>query len=465
MSKIGALCGVMITASHNPKDDNGYKVYWENGCQIIPPHDEGIAEHIRDNLTPIQLDLEILSQALDVREKMVSEYYSFLTTLVHHRDDNAETRVSFCYTAMHGVGYPFAKRAAEISGIKRLIATAAQVEPDPAFPTVAFPNPEEGKGALKLAIEAAEECNCTVILANDPDADRLAVAEKDALTGQWIVLNGNQLGTILGHYLFTEASQRNVSKIAMVNSTVSSKMLGMIANMEGFHHVETLTGFKWIGNMVAELERDGFSVPFAYEEAIGYMCGGMMVKDKDGVSALVSVVEMTVQLAKRGLGLLQYLDTLYKKYGYFVSNNSYFISSDQVAINTCFDRIRYGAEPKRDTVSSKHKYVLQYPTTIGGLTVSSVRDLTIGYDSSTADQLPTLPVSSSSQMITFKFADQAGEVTLRTSGTEPKVKYYIECRAPTPELTRQVLEKVTLAVRESVLNYKRFKFMPPRQAH
>lgn len=197
----------------------------------------------------------------------------------------------------------------------------------------------------------------------------------------------------------------------MVASTVSSKFLARMAEVEGFTFEESLTGFKWIGNTAMRLENEGLSVVFSYEEAIGFTIGDI-VKDKDGVSALAFFSEWAVQLYKRGITAYEYLEQLYKKYGYFVSENSYFICDDKQKIARIFDRIRFGDGKEQDT-ASEYGFKLNYPATIGGHKVTGIRDLTIGYDSSKKDFKPTLPVSSSSEMITFRLANNT-VFTIRT---------------------------------------------------
>lgn len=190
----------------------------------------------------------------------------------------------------------------------------------------------------------------------------------------------------------------------MVASTVSSKFLARMGEVEGFKFVESLTGFKWIGNTAMDLEKGGLSVIFSYEEAIGFTIGDI-VKDKDGVSALAFFAEWATQLYKRGITANDYLEELYIKYGYFVSENSYFICHDKPKIQKIFERIRYGG----GAVDKQ----LNYPKTIGGHQVTGVRDLTVGYDSSTEDHVPTLPVSAASEMITFRLANNT-VFTIRT---------------------------------------------------
>ncbi|CAO3664381.1 unnamed protein product [Umbelopsis vinacea] len=448
VKKLGGAAGIMITASHNPKDDNGYKVYWENACQIIPPHDSGIAACINENLEPWIWDekmaLESPQSQDPAKQGVIESYFQELSSLSAFRADNEASDLKFVYTAMHGVGTPYAKRSFEVFGLKPFIPVKEQVEPDPDFPTVAFPNPEEGKGALALAIKCAEENNARIILANDPDADRLAIAEKQP-SGEWVVFTGNQIGTILGGATLerVKLSGEPTDKLAMLASTVSSKFLAKLAEVNGFLFEETLTGFKWIGNRAQELEDKGYNAIFAFEEAIGFTVG-KVVRDKDGVSALGFFAEWAVHLHNRGQTANDYLESLYKEYGYFVTDNSYFICHDPQTIKRIFVRMRFGDHPE-GSLDGKCQYKLNYPATIGGHKVIGIRDLTIGYDSATPDHQPTLPVSSSSEMITFKL-ENGCVFTIRTSGTEPKIKYYCELSGPSAEQARNDLKVVVNAI-------------------
>ncbi|KAI9493550.1 hypothetical protein BDB00DRAFT_822476 [Zychaea mexicana] len=456
VKKKKAAAGIMITASHNPKQDNGYKVYWENACQIIPPHDKGIAATILNHLTPWTWDYNLIdtSDLCAEPEEVIDNYFKDLAGLSRFRSDNEASSLKFAYTAMHGVGTPFAKRAFEVFGLPPFFTVDEQIMPDPDFSTVEFPNPEEGKGSLSLAIQTADRSGAHLILANDPDADRLAIAER--VNGEWKLFTGNQIGAVLGAACFEKAKASGVpvEKIAMVASTVSSKFLARMAEVEGFRFEEALTGFKWIGNKAIDLEKEGYYVAFAYEEAIGFTIGDL-VKDKDGISALGFFSEWAVQLQKRELTINQYLETLYAKYGYFVSENSYFICDDKQVIKTIFERIRYGYKETQENMKSG-KY--EYPRDIAGYRVVGVRDLTVGYDSNTPSNKPTLPVSASSEMITFKLENNA-IFTIRTSGTEPKVKYYSELRGDSEEQARKDLSKVVQAIGDELVEYQQYNLL------
>ncbi|XP_053560037.1 phosphopentomutase [Bombina bombina] len=421
------LCaGIMVTASHNPKQDNGYKVYWENGAQIISPHDKGIAEAIEENLEPWAKawDDKLIDNSdllHDPYKSINKDYFTDIKKHCFHRDINKESKVKFVHTSVHGVGHEFVQSAFQAFGFSAPLAVPEQKDPDPEFPTVKYPNPEEGKGVLKLSFSLADKEGARIILANDPDADRLAVAEKQE-SGEWKVFSGNELGALLGWWIFTCWKEQNqkpeaVKNVYMLASTVSSKILRAIAVKEGFHFEETLTGFKWMGNRAKLLIDQGKTVLFAFEEAIGYMCCPFVL-DKDGVSAAAIAAEMASYLATKNTTLTKQLNSIFNTYGYHISKNSYFICYDQNTIRDLFENLRnYNGEKT-------------YPKLCGKFEVSGVRDLTTGYDSNQPDNKAILPTSKSSQMITFTFSN-GGVATLRTSGTEPKIKYYAElCAAP-----------------------------------
>lgn len=294
VDSLGAAAGIMVTASHNPAGDNGYKVYWGNGAQIIPPHDKGIAAAIAQNLSPWDSVTPLLSGGdlwdtanaqqgvTSLGQPMIDSYIQAVGGRLRRSKDAAPTSVPLVYTAMHGVGYPFVQAAFKAFGLPEPTPTASQVVPDPTFPTVAFPNPEEGAGALAEAMAAADAGGADLILANDPDADRLAVAERDsAVDGGWRVLTGNEIAALLADWVWKghAAAGGAGEGVHMLASTVSSKMLGAMARKHGFAFVETLTGFKWMGNKTAELRAEGQQVLFSFEEAIGF-CIGDIVKDK-----------------------------------------------------------------------------------------------------------------------------------------------------------------------------------------
>ncbi|RMZ94262.1 phosphoglucomutase-2, partial [Brachionus plicatilis] len=260
--KYKCCAGVMVTASHNPKEDNGYKVYFNNGSQIIPPHDEKIAKSILDNLEPKEdsWDISLVDThplRIDPFDQVYKAYFDDLKQLSFNRANNSNTSLKITYTAMHGVGHEFSKESFKSFNLNPFIPVIEQIYPDPEFPTVKFPNPEEGKSSLNLAIKTANENESTLIIANDPDADRLAIAEK-LPGGEWKIFNGNETASLLGWWLWhnykaTNPDENDFSNVYMLYSTVSSHILKSIAAVEGFSCEDTLTGFKWMGNRAHDL--------------------------------------------------------------------------------------------------------------------------------------------------------------------------------------------------------------------
>lgn len=364
---------------------------------------------------------------LDPFDEMNKRYFEELLNIFppSHLPINEEADLKIVYTAMHGVGFPFVEKAFEITKLKPVFAVVEQRDPDPEFPTVKFPNPEEGKSCLALSMNLADEVESNLILANDPDADRLACAERESTSGQWKVFNGNELGTLLGWWAVQYFKEKNsgseLRNCHILASTVSSKMLRSMAKVDGFNFEETLTGFKWMGNRSVELMHAGKEVLFAYEEAIGFMFSPAVL-DKDGVSAAAHLATMASYLkVKENMSLAQKLDQLYITYGYHFSINSYFLCYEPVKIVQVFEKIR-NWEGKTG----------EYPTSVlnGKYKIASIRDLTTGVDTAQTDRKSLLPASKSSQMITFTL-ENGTVITLRTSGTEPKIKYYSEyCAKP-----------------------------------
>ncbi|KAM8815828.1 glucose 1,6-bisphosphate synthase [Rhynchonycteris naso] len=436
VQKLKAVAGVMITASHNRKEDNGYKVYWETGAQITSPHDKEILKCIEECVEPWNgswndnlVDTSPLKR--DPLQDICRKYMEDLKKICFHRELNSKTTLKFVHTSFHGVGHDYVQLAFQVFGFKPPIPVPEQKDPDPDFSTVKCPNPEEGESVLELSLRLAEKENARIVVATDPDADRLAVAELQE-NGHWKVFTGNELAALFGWWMFdcwkkSKSRNSDVKNIYMLATTVSSKILKAIALKEGFHFEETLPGFKWIGSRIKDLLENGKEVLFAFEESIGFLCG-TAVLDKDGVSAAVVVAEMASYLETMKITLKQQLTKVYEEYGYHISKTSYFLCYDPTTIKSIFERLR------------NFDSIKEYPKFCGTFAILHIRDVTTGYDSSQPNKKSVLPVSKNSQMITFTF--QNGCVaTLRTSGTEPKIKYYAEMCASPDQSDIAVLEE------------------------
>ncbi|XP_030237700.1 glucose 1,6-bisphosphate synthase [Gadus morhua] len=426
VKKFGAAAGVMITASHNPKEDNGYKVYWCTGAQISSPHDKEVLRCIEESEEPWSdacWDAGLADRSplkTDPLVEVTSSYMEELKDLCFHRELNLCSPLRFVHSAFHGVGHRYVQQAFSVFGFPPPISVPEQRDPDPNFSSLRCPNPEEGHSVLELSLRLAESVSARIVLATDPDADRLAVAE--LLPGSdWKVFTGNELAALLGWWMLFNWRERNPppadpSSLYMLATCVSSRILRTMAKQEGFRFEETLPGFKWIGKRMVELSDAGHQVLFAFEESIGFLCGAM-VPDKDGVSAAVVVAEMSSYLQTKQLSLTQQLHSIYQRYGFHVSRTSYLLCDHAPTVLRIFSRIRSYEDGS-------------YPRSCAGHRVVCVRDVTVGYDSSQPDHRCTLPVTKSSQMISFTLANGI-RATLRTSGTEPKIKYYSEfCAEP-----------------------------------
>ncbi|KAF7476889.1 Hypothetical predicted protein [Marmota monax] len=439
----------MITASHNRKEDNGYKVYWETGAQITSPHDKEILKCIEECVEPWNgswndnlVDTSPLKK--DPLQDICKRYMEDLKKICFYRELNSKTTLKFVHTSFHGVGHDYVQLAFQVFGFKPPIPVPEQKDPDPDFSTVKCPNPEEGESVLELSLRLAERENARIVLATDPDADRLAVAELQA-NGRWKVFTGNELAALFGWWMFdcwkkNKPRNADVKNVYMLATTVSSKILKAIALEEGFHFEETLPGFKWIGSRIKDLLENGKEVLFAFEESIGFLCG-TSVLDKDGVSAAVVVAEMASYLETMSITLMEQLIKVYEKYGYHMSKTSYFLCYDPPTIKSIFERLRNFDSPK------------EYPKFCGTFAILHIRDVTTGYDSSQPNKKSVLPVSKNSQMITFTF--QNGCVaTLRTSGTEPKIKYYAEmCASPDQSDTALLEEELKKLIEALIENF------------
>jgi len=372
---LGCVAGVMVTASHNPPQDNGYKVYLGDGCQIVPPADAGIAAAIA--AVPSAAGVPRADGASTLGDEVERAYLDAVLSTV----GDGPRGLRIVHTPLHGVGGELLDRTLRGAGFTDLHAVPQQAEPDPDFPTVSFPNPEE-PGAIDLAVQSARDVGADLVVANDPDADRCAVAVP---TGQgWRMLRGDEVGALLGDSLL----RRGVEGV-YATSIVSSSVLGRMAERHGVDYAETLTGFKWIGRI------EGLA--FGYEEALGYCVVPHLVRDKDGVSAALHVADLAARLRADGRSLLDRLDEIATAYGLHATDQLSVRVTDLARIEHAMSRLR--GSP---------------PTTLGGLAVERTEDLSAGVGG--------LPPTDG-----LRYRMEGGaRVVVRPSGTEPKLKCYLE---------------------------------------
>jgi phosphomannomutase len=419
VKRFSAAGGVVITASHNPPEYNGYKVYWENAAQIAPPIDGRIGAAIarapaaREIPRPDLRDESIRRLVTDAPPEIAAAYLDALRGLCVNPHDG-DRDLAIVYTPLHGVGDALVRSALSQAGFSRVTSVPEQQRPDGAFPTVAFPNPEE-PGSMDLALALARETRADLVLANDPDADRLAVAARDdGARGGYLQLSGNQVGVLLGHYLLTEKAgigraTRGAPRVVLA-SIVSSPLLGRIAESLGVRYEETLTGFKWIAKRAIELKAEGYEFVFGYEEALGY-CVGDVVYDKDGISAALLAAELAAVLRSRGRTLKDELDRIACRWGAHAST--------QRGIT------RKGAEGAAAISRLMQRLRTSPPLRVADDPVVGVADYEarVRTDMATGATVPlVLPMSN---VLAFDLAS-GGRIIVRPSGTEPKVKFYFD---------------------------------------
>jgi phosphomannomutase len=376
---LGCVAGVMVTASHNPPRDNGYKVYLGDGSQIVPPADVEISARI-DAVTAVA-EVPRTGGWRVLGDEVLEDY---LTAVAALPDPTSPRDLVVVYTPLHGVGDETVQKAMQRAGFAAPLAVSEQRAPDGAFPTVSFPNPEE-PGAMDLAMALADAEAADVVVANDPDADRCAVAVPTV--HGWRMLRGDEVGALLADHLL----RRGVRGV-FATTIVSSSLLGRMAGVYGVGYEETLTGFKWIGRVPG--------LAFGYEEALGYCVAPDLVRDKDGVSALLRVVELAAELKAEGRTLLDRLDEIAARYGVHATDQLSVRVTDLREISTAMERLRTSP-----------------PHSLGGFAVEQIDDLTAG------GPLPP------TEGLRFRLAE-GGRVVVRPSGTEPKLKAYLEVVIP-----------------------------------
>jgi phosphomannomutase len=397
--------GIMVTASHNPPQDNGYKVYLGGtvdgigyrGSQIVSPTDVSIAHKI-DAITSLKEQPRAKVWTV-LGEEIIEKYIECTASLA-----TTPGTLKIVYTAMHGVGTETLQRVFQKAGYPSPILVAAQAAPDPDFPTVAFPNPEE-PGAIDLALETAKTFDADLVIANDPDADRCAAAVKDPVKG-WRMLRGDELGAILG-----ESIARKSSEGIFANSIVSSSILKKIAGHYNLEFKETLTGFKWLAKVKG--------LTFGYEEALGYAVDAKTVNDKDGISAAITVAQIATDLATDGKTLLDLLDEIWARHGFHATEQISIRLSDLSKVDVILGRLRNNP-----------------PQNIAGRVVTSIDDLATPTDG--------LPPTDGLRI----WLDGGVRIIIRPSGTEAKMKCYIEVIEKDSKTAQVVLDQLRPPLKE-----------------
>ncbi len=434
--ELKAVSGIMITASHNPPKYNGYKVYWNDGCQITPPHDTAIIKEAEkvDEITKVKRgnfdDFVKSGMIVLIGKDIQNKYIENLSKVV--MNDDIDKNIKIVYTPLHGTGYKILPEVMKHFGFGNIILEPKQSIPDGNFPTVKYPNPEE-KEALELAVKLAENENGDIILATDPDADRMGVGFKDK-NGKYVLINGNQIGTMIEYYLLTRLKEKNAlpKNGAVIKTIVTTELQSDIAKDFGCAIFDVLTGFKWIGTLMRKFDETGeYKFIFGGEESYGYL-PVEFVRDKDAIGACYFFCEMAGWLKSKGRTLADFLEEIYAKYGYYLED----------LVSMTFE----GKEGMEKIQKIMAFFRNNPPKDFAGCDVERVDDiknLSKKYiKTSKEEKISELP---SSDVIQY-FLSDGTKITMRPSGTEPKIKFYFSAKDKTAELSKQKIESYKKAL-------------------
>ena len=442
--ELGCIAGINITASHNPPEYNGYKVYWEDGAQITPPHDKGVTEEVMaiTDLSTVRTtdaqsartsgNYQIIGREID--DKYIAQVKAQVVN--QGAIDKMQDQITIVYTPLHGTGNIPARRVMKELGFTHVFVVPEQELPDGEFPTVSYPNPE-AKEAFELGLKLAKEKNADLVLATDPDADRLGVYVKDTKSGEYIPLTGNMSGSLLCEYVLSQKKAKGEIPAdgQVVKSIVTTNLVDAVAKYYGVELVEVLTGFKWIGQRVLENEKTGKGTYlFGMEESYGCLIG-TYARDKDAISATAALCEAAAYYKEKGMTLWDAMVEMYEKYGYY---------KDEVqAIGL------KGIEGLAKIQEIMEYFRSNTPEEIGGYKVLSARD----YNADTVKDMTTGAVEPtglpSSNVLYYDLEDNAW-LCVRPSGTEPKIKFYLGVKGSSLEDADVKAAKLGEAVMETV---------------
>ena len=445
LREFGCIAGVMVTASHNPPEYNGYKVYWEDGAQITPPHDNGIISEvmaIKDYHEVKTMSKEdAIAQGLYVSfgTEIDDKYMVELKKQIIHQDviDEMADKFTIVYTPFHGTGNLPVRRVLKELGFKNVYVVPEQEAPDPDFTTLEYPNPEDPK-AFKLALELAKEKDADIVLATDPDADRLGIYAKDLKTGEYVGFTGNMSGMLIGEYILRERTNTKTmpANPAFVTTIVTTNMAKCVAEKYGLYYTEVLTGFKYIGEQIKIYEENNQShnYVFGLEESYGCLAG-THARDKDAIVAVMCLCELAAFYKKQGKSVWDAMIDMYEEYGYY-KEGQYSITMK-------------GKEGAEQIAAIMEKLRNNPPKTFGNWKVEEFRDYKTDkvINMETGEESKTgLP---SSNVLYFALNDDSW-CCARPSGTEPKIKFYMGVKGKNLEDAEKLQNELTEAVKNAV---------------
>ncbi|SEM49400.1 phosphoglucomutase [Butyrivibrio sp. ob235] len=442
LRKLGCIAGVMITASHNPPEYNGYKAYWEDGAQVTPPHDTGIISEVKaitdyNDVKTMSKDDAMKAGLYEIIGKDIDDAYMVeLKKQIIHLDAIKEMaeKLTVVYTPFHGTGLVPVKRVLAELGFKNVYIVPEQELPDPDFTTLDYPNPEDPK-AFKLALELAKEKDADIVLATDPDADRLGVYAKDTKTGEYVPFTGNMSGMLIGEYILRErkATGTMPERPAFVTTIVTTNMARRVAEKYGLHYIEVLTGFKYIGEQIRLFEENNqeYNYVFGLEESYGCLAG-THARDKDAIVAVMMLCEVAAFCKKNNQTLWDAMIDMYEDYGYY-KEGQYSITMK-------------GLEGAKEIAALMDKLRNNPPKNFGVWTVEEFRDYKTGetVNPQTGEKGKTgLPESN----VLYFALDNDSWCCARPSGTEPKIKFYMGVKGTSLEDAAKKQDELTAAVK------------------
>lgn len=435
--ELGCISGIVITASHNPPEYNGYKVYWDDGAQIVEPIDAEIIQEV-NNITDLS-SIKTMNKENAIQQGLYNvigkeiddRYIEKLKKLIINKDaiNEMQKDIKIVYTPLHGTGGMLVKRILKEIGFENVYVVKEQEEPDGNFPTVDYPNPEDSK-AFKLALELAKKVDADIVLANDPDADRLGVYVKDTKTGEYIQFNGNMTGNLIAEYILSQKHEKGqlTANSAVIKTIVSSNLTDAICDYYGVKLFETLTGFKNIAKIIRGFEENNnnYNCLFSYEESYGCIIG-THARDKDGIVAVMMLSEMVAYYKKQNKTLWDVLNEMYERYGYYKEKN--------------FSIVHKGIEGAEKIKQMMENMRNNTPKTLGEYTVQSVGDYLTGKVKNNITGAETSTGMAKSNVLYYDLNDNAW-CAVRPSGTEPKIKFYIGVKGKNMEDADKKLSEI-----------------------
>ncbi len=435
---LGCIAGVVITASHNPAQYNGYKVYWEDGGQITPPHDKNIMDQVAKvtgyDMVKTMSEAEAVEAGLFhmIGAEVDALYFDEVKNQIINPEVIANVKdLKIVYTPLHGTGLVPVTTVLKKLGFENVYVVEEQAESDGRFPTVEYPNPEE-KSAFKLALELAKEKDADIVMATDPDADRLGLFVK-VQSGEYVSFNGNMIGTLIAEYILREKRERGLlpKNAALVSTIVTTDMIKPICKRYGVQFIETLTGFKYIGEQIKFFERDqSYEYMFGLEESYGCLAG-TYARDKDACSAVAMLCEVAAYYKDRNMTLWDGINELYGEYGAYAEELSYIVLQGKEGlerIDAIMNQLRANA-----------------PKQFGDFEVEAVRDyktgITMNFDTGKVGQTG-LPVSN----VLYYELQNGAWCAVRPSGTEPKIKFYIGAKSNSLENAKKLCKNISEAL-------------------